>query len=40
MGVIAILMLLAFSLRLAVLHSVTMLASLLHGWQQPAKEKS
>ena len=40
MGVIAILMLLAFSLHLAVLHSVTMPASLLHLGQQPAKEKS
>ena len=40
MGVIAILMLLAFSLHLAVLPSVTMPASLLHEWQQPAKEKS
>ncbi|MBQ0143178.1 MAG: hypothetical protein KBT06_10380 [Prevotellaceae bacterium] len=40
MGVIAILMLLAFSLHLAVLLSVTMHASLLHSWQQPAKEKS
>ena len=39
MGVIAILMLLAFSLHLAVLHSVTMPASLLHSEQQPAKEK-
>ncbi|MBQ0142568.1 MAG: hypothetical protein KBT06_07205 [Prevotellaceae bacterium] len=52
MGVIAILMFLAFSLHLAVLHSVTMLASLALPatplfWaegsplgQQPAKEKS
>ncbi|MCQ2076924.1 MAG: hypothetical protein MJZ20_07845 [Bacteroidaceae bacterium] len=52
MGVIAILMLLAFSLHLAVLLSVTMPASLAlpatslswaegsHSWQQPAKEKS
>ena len=40
MGVIAILMFLAFSLHLAVLHSVTMPASLLHGWQQPAKDKT
>ena len=40
MGVIAILMLLAFSLHLAVLLSVTMPASLLHEWQQSAKEKS
>ena len=40
MGVIAILMFLAFSLHLAVLHSVTMLASLLHLGHQSAKEKS
>ena len=40
MGVIAILMLLAFSLHLAVLPSVTMPASLLHEWLQSAKEKS
>ena len=40
MGVIAILMFFAFSLHLAVLHSVTMPASLLHSEQQPAKEKS
>ena len=40
MGVIAILMFLAFSLHLSVLHSVTMPASLLHLGHQSAKEKS
>lgn len=37
MGVLVILVLLAFSLHLAVIHSVTMLASLFHGWKQSAK---
>ena len=40
MGAIAILMFLAFSLHLAVLHSVTMPASLLHLGHQSAKGKS
>ena len=37
---IAVLMLLIFSMHLAVFHSVTMPALLLHSWLQSAKENS